>query len=303
VTQIRREVCAVVITYFPQRQCVDNLAALAPQVGELIVVDNGSSLESWQPVEAAARRLDVTLVRLGANRGIATALNEGLMFAKAHGYRWLATFDQDSRATPDMIREMLAALESHPCPRQVAVISACHIDPLYGFDFRYPVTDASGEGWRAVPFVMTSGNLIDVRTVSAAGGFEDSFFMDYVDIEFCLRLRRLGYQILEATRARLLHSLGRFELRRFLFRRLPVTNHSALRRYYITRNRLILWRRYWRREPLWFILDLYGFLYDCMVIVLYESGAGAKLSMLVRGLRDGWRRVGGPFRPECGGPS
>jgi glycosyltransferase involved in cell wall biosynthesis len=86
-----------------------NLAALAPQVGKLIIVDNGSSAESLEPVEAAAQRLGATVVHLGSTLGIATALNTGLRFAREQGFRWLATFDQDSQATTGMIEEMARA--------------------------------------------------------------------------------------------------------------------------------------------------------------------------------------------------
>src|ERR1700686_4316422 len=94
-------ICAVVVTYFPKLACVENLAALAPHVGKLLIVDNGSSVQTLEPVEVAAQRLDATVVRLGSNLGIAAALNVGLKLAREQGYRWLATFDQDSQATPE----------------------------------------------------------------------------------------------------------------------------------------------------------------------------------------------------------
>ena len=39
----RLEICAIVVTYFPKAGCADNLTALAPQVGHIVIVDNGSS--------------------------------------------------------------------------------------------------------------------------------------------------------------------------------------------------------------------------------------------------------------------
>lgn len=290
-------ICAVVVTYFPKLACAANLAALAPQVGKLLIVDNGSSSQTLEPVEAAAQPLDATVVRVGSNLGIAAALNVGLKLAREQGYRWLATFDQDSQATPGMIEEMVRALGSFSRPDVVGVITPCHVDRRSGVAHEEPRSEAADAGWRIITSAMTSGNLVNIEAASAVGGFDASLFIDYVDHEFCLRLRAHGYQILEATRARLLHSLGDIERRQFLFKRVTVTNHPTARRYYISRNRLMIWRGYWRREPHWVIRDIRGFVFETVYIVLYEKHAGAKLRMILRGLLDGTRGVRGAFDP------
>jgi rhamnosyltransferase len=289
----RAAICAVVVTYFPKAGCAENLAALAPQVGRLVIFDNGSSAESLAPVEAAAQQLGATLTRFTSNLGIATALNAGLRFAREHGFRWLATFDQDSRCTPGMIEEMTRVFESYPQPHKVAVITPYHVDRRLGFAIRERGTEAAGEDWRIIPTTMTSGNLLNVAIATAVGGFDDSLFIDYVDHEMCLRLRSHGYRILEASRARLLHSLGSIERRMLLFIRVTVTNQPVVRHYYRTRNRLIVWRQYWRREPVWAIRDIRRFLLETVCVALYERQVREKFPMILRGLRDGWRNVRG----------
>jgi rhamnosyltransferase len=292
------QVCAVVVTYFPDERCAENLEHLSPQVGDLLIVDNGSSTQSLEPVEIAAHRLRATIIRLGSNLGIAAALNVGLAYAREHGYQWLATFDQDSQATSGMIAEMFRVLSSFPGAGQVAVLAPCPIDEHLDVDLRYPGAQAVGTEWRVIPCAGTSGNLVNVQAASIVGGFDNSLFIDYVDFDFCLRLRRLGYQILEVTRARLLHSLGRMELRLLVFRRVPVTNHSALRRYYMSRNRLILWLQYWNRESAWVIRDVGWFLRETFYIVLFEAEVKAKIRMVVHGLIDGLKNVRGAYQPR-----
>jgi rhamnosyltransferase len=294
----RSDICAVVVTYFPKPESAENLAALAPQVGKLVIVDNGSSEESLGPVAVAGEQLGATIVRLGSNLGIATALNAGLTYAREHGFRWLATFDQDSRCTPGMIEEMSRAFASYPQPGKLVVISPRHIDKRLGRMVGERRGEVVGEGWRLVPSAMTSGNLVNVELAAAGGGFDDSLFIDCVDHEFCFRLRRQGYRILEATHATLLHSLGTMEYRRFLFRLITITNHPVVRRYYMSRNRLILWREYWRHEPFWVIRDIRRFVFDTAYVVLYEKQVRAKFPMILRGLRDGLRNVRGAYDPR-----
>jgi rhamnosyltransferase len=294
-TIARPKVCAVVVTYFPKPNCAENLAALAPQVAQLLIVDNGSSEQSLEPVQAAARRFGAVIVHLGNNLGIARALNVGLQFARDHDYEWLATLDQDSQATPRMIDEMFDALKSYPHPDRVAVVTPCHVDRKSGFIVRIPGVEASGVGWRIIPAAMTSGNLVNVKAASDTGGFDDSLFIDYVDVEFCLRLRSHGYRLLEATQAGLMHSLGSMERRLFIFTRVTVTNHPATRRYYITRNGLIIWRQYWKCEPKFVIRDIWAILKECMYVVLYEEQVKEKVSMIIKGIRDGLNDVRGPY--------
>ena len=293
----RSEICAVVVTYFPTAGCADNLAALAPQVGKVLVVDNGSDTATLESVEVAARRLGSTVVRLGSNQGVAAALNVGLELAREQGFRWLGTFDQDSQCTPGMIEEMARVLGSYREPDRVAIISPSYVDRTLGFTVRQGRSEASGEGWQILRTTMTSGNLVNVEIATAVGGFDASLFIDYVDHEFCLRLRSHGYRVVQATRATLLHSLGAMERRRFLFRLVAPTHHSAVRRYYQSRNRYLLWRQYWRHEVKWVAQDIRRFVFEAMYMVLYEKQSRAKLSMVLRGLRDGLRNVRGAFDP------
>jgi rhamnosyltransferase len=291
----RSNICAVIVTYFPKAGCADNLTALAPQVGHIVVVDNGSSAAAFEPVQAAVERLGASVIRLGSNLGIAAALNAGLRFAREQGFHWLATFDQDSQITPGMIESMAEALGSYPRPDEIAIVTPCHVDRRLGVTVRDRDNEARGADWRVIRSTMTSGNLLNVRIATAVGGFDDSLFIDYVDHELCLRLRRHGYRILEATRATLLHSLGAMERRLFLFKHVTVTNHPAVRHYYRARNRLIVWRLYRKYEPTWVIRDMRRFLFETMYVVLYEKEVGAKLPMIMRGLRDGIRDTRGPL--------
>jgi rhamnosyltransferase len=274
-----------------------SLAVLRPQVSELVVVDNGSPRELLDELSVCAAQAGATLLPLGSNRGIAHALNIGLQQAQARGCPWLATFDQDSLAAPAMLGDMLRAAASYPGGERVAVISPVHVEQRLGVSLGPRQAEREGPLWRVLPTVMTSGNLVDVAKVMALGGFEEDLFIDYVDHELCLRLRRNGYDVLEARQARLLHAVGETSAHPLGRRSLRVSNHSAARRYYISRNRLILWWRYARTEGAWVRRDMRGFVTELAGIVLHEQQPLAKLRMLARGVWDAVRGVRGPLAP------
>ena len=69
---------------------------------------------------------------------------------------------------------------------------------------------------------------------------DDQLFIDFVDLEWCVRARTKGYSVLGAPALRLTHKLGDAPVR--IFRR-AYPGHSALRHYYIFRNAIALIKR------------------------------------------------------------
>ena len=72
---------------------------------------------------------------------------------------------------------------------------------------------------------------------SAAGPFRSDFFIAFIDHEYCLRLRKLGYKVIIANVPLMVHALGApttpsFDNRVGKFT-LVLTNRYPLRRYYL----------------------------------------------------------------------
>lgn len=290
-------ICAVVVTYHPLAQYADNILALGPQVDKVLVVDNGSSEDALIPIRHSLAAIDGVLMPMGRNLGIGAALNVALRFATEHGFKWLATFDQDSRVTEGMIATMLSTLDEYAYRERVAIITPRHVDQRLRKIIQDRAFAGAGQGWRLLVTTLTSGNVVRVQAALDAGGFDEGLFIDYVDHEFCLRLRRSGHQVLEASNATLLHSLGRMQWRKILGLRIAVVNQPSTRRYYISRNRLIVWRNYWRSVPLWVMRDVRRFFSETLLILLFESDATGKLRMTLKGVKDALAGIRGPFDP------
>ena len=289
----RSDICAVVVTFFPPADVAQNLEAIAPQVATILVVDNASSESSLRPIHPVGAKIGATIACNRENTGLATALNVGLRFAREHGYRWLATFDQDGLASPDMMNKMIALVASYKEPERLALVTPLHVDRRLGLSYANRACLARGDNWRLLPTAMTSGNLVNVAAADSIGGFDGSLFIDYVDNDFCLRLRRKGYHVVEASDAVLWHSLGTTEMHRFLWKKVRTTNHSALRRYYSTRNGVITWRNNWRFDFRWIVGDIKRFFLICAYILLWEKQKNDKLIAIAHGLWDGVRNVRG----------
>jgi rhamnosyltransferase len=129
------------------------------------------------------------------------------------------------------------------------------------------------------------------------GPFLDELFVDQVDNEFCLRLHVAGFSVLEAGEAILAHRVG--NLRRH---RLPLpmytSNHSPVRRYYITRNRFYVGRMYRDQFPEYRRFELRQLAKEVLKILLYERQKLSKLHMMALGFRDYRRARLGPYSPQ-----
>jgi rhamnosyltransferase len=279
-------VCAIIVTFNPDAQLVANISALASQVAEIVIVDNASRPEGLQIVAEAARQSVVSVIHQTENVGIAAALNIGVGFAVKRDCPWVVTFDQDSSAPAGFVPELLNAWHTCPFHSDVALISPRYRDRYTGKVASYAAAQNSGRVGEVMT-TITSGNLVRSDVFAVVGLFEESFFMDCVDHEFCLRLRSKGFRLIEAPEAILEHSLGRMELHAIAGRQFKTFNHSPLRRYYNARNRILVYRRYGGSFPGWVWGDLGNFMREIGGIVIFEQQKIAKLAAICRGLIDG----------------
>jgi rhamnosyltransferase len=266
-------VAGTVVLYHPGPEVVENVRSWSGQVEIIFVVDNSEdeASEVLAPISVMEK---VVLIRNGRNEGVARALNIGAEKAVAGGYDYLLTMDQDSSAAPDMVEKMLA------CPGEsgggrVGMLSPFHVTTPEGAP---PVGVASQE----VMTPMTSGCLLYLAAFAEVGPFREDFFIDFVDNEYCLRLRRHGFRVLRANEALLRHRVG--DTRKF--GPFIATNHSPLRRYYKTRNRFRVFCDYFRDFPGHCLFDMIRLAKEIGSILLFEQDKFAKLEMMWRGWCD-----------------
>ena len=266
---------AVVVLFQPPATVLENVASYAGQVSAVFAIDNTPEPDAG--FVAALREVPgLTYIANGANLGIATALNIGARAARDAGFAWVLTMDQDSTATPGMVGRLMACALG--ASGRVGLVSPVHRQ--VGGVEREVSRDC-----HEVLTAMTSGNIVDVAALESVGWFMDDLFIDQVDNEICLRFWRQGFRVLEAGDADLVHRVGDVRKHRFPYPAYS-SNHSAIRRYYIARNRLWVGRMYASDHPEFGRFERAQLRKDILKIVLYEREKGRKLAMIWRGWRD-----------------
>jgi rhamnosyltransferase len=291
-----KDVCAIVVTYHPDSDAPARIGRVLRQVGELVVVDNGSDEAELTTLRALAANPLVTLVLNSANLGVARALNIGIQRALTLGFTWALLLDQDSGIDDDMVTTLFSVHAAYPDRDRLAVIGAGFRDvnlPLQG-----PNAETPGDGWDEAESVITSGSLISLKVHAVVGAFRDEFFIDYVDTEYCFRARAKGFRVIRTRKPIMSHAIGAITRHNVLWMNKWTFNHSAERRYYIARNDTVLLREYGHYVlGLWALKSFGRCVRLCKRIALYEQMKTRKMAAVAQGWWDGVRGHMGP-RPH-----
>ena len=284
-------VAAVFVSYECGAELVENVRLLGPQVDLVVVVDNGSAAPSGPHLLELEQSGAARVIRLGRNHGIARALNEGMRHAAEAGCDWVVTMDQDSRPDAHLVADLLRDVDAHAGAKPIAIVAPL----IYGAEDRLLIQGwagaegagaASPQAAHEVVTCMTSGALTRTAWWSRLGGFDEGFFIDYVDTDYCLRCLAAGAVVLQSFRASLFHHLGNRRSHRIGRVRFSATHHSAFRRYFITRNRILTWRRFARAQPRYVLDDAKGFVVESAKILLVEDDKWNKARATLRGAAD-----------------
>jgi rhamnosyltransferase len=277
-----QSVCTVIVTYHPSAGMLKNMRNVLAQVQGLVVVDNGSNPDELELLHLASREFNFQLIENGENLGVAEALNQGMRWAKNHGYCWVIFFDQDSKITDGFIAWMFAVLRTHPEGERVASIYPTYVDPDTGIDLAVPRTKDGSP-----MFPMTSGSLMPMWIFDKIGSFASEYFIDLVDWEYCFRIRAAGFLVADSRQAKLLHSPGNPSTITILGRTFLHTQHNALRRYYISRNSIAFYRKYLCSFPRWVLKAVYWQLHETAICLIVDENRGCQFRSLLLGTWDG----------------
>ena len=237
----------------------------------LVIVDN--SPRKHEPfLEMQSRSGKVVYLHDGINKGISVGLNMGAAEALRRGCEWLLTMDQDSSFKPGALEELLRFPAGQ---ERLGIVSPWH--NVVGVDDTPPAGRYSETG-----YVPTSGNVVSLKAYLAVGPFSEKLFIDYVDHEYCLRLKVRGFRICIIHDAELLHAHGKVTSKRFLGKTVYLTHHSPLRRQYMTRNRLYVIKNY----PAYLPESMVKWIKELFLLFLFEENRMKNMASIAKGLLD-----------------
>jgi rhamnosyltransferase len=271
------KIAGCVVLYHPNSTVLSNIDSYYNNIDYLIVVDNSTTSDTSLINELNSFFPNTVYLFLNQNAGIAAALNIACKIAVEKGYNWLLTMDQDSNFKDNQLSEMISNIPiiTSQFP-DVGIITPQHVlheQHIPKVSAKYTVRNIA----------MTSGNLLNLYAFKECGPFNEKLFMDFVDYEYCLRLRKSNYKIIQDNAIHLNHSLGNYKIRKFFKQK--IGNHNAQRRYYMTRNSLYVAFKYLRQDRNFFLLALWNIVFwSPFIIVSFEKNKLSKLKSIYKGV-------------------
>lgn len=290
------KVAAIIVSYNPDKNLLDSVNLLISQVEKIIIVDNGSIEEKRKDI-SSIKDIDnerIEIIFNEENLGIATALNIGVREALKQGFNWILTMDQDSKASKDMVEKMFEVYNNIDEKERKSILS---IFPNF-VDKRIQSIEENSvmNTYEYVDADITSGNLVNAEVFDKVGFFDDSLFIDLVDTDFCMRLNEKNIKMIKVRDAILYHSLGESQSVKSILGKFNTSNHSALRRYYMTRNRFYIWERYKDLNSFTLNRDKKLFKKEFIKIILGEKDKVNKIKMVFKGYKDYKKGVRGKLK-------
>lgn len=271
-------ILAVIVTYNPDiKRLLENINSIKNQVNQILIVDNNS--KNIEKIKQIITSKNIIFLSNQTNQGIAKALNQSLDYAIENKYKYLLTLDQDSISKNRMVHELKKGFRYD---NNVGIVSP----KIYDINTKKIMSKDIEQEFQEIETTITSGSLCDVKKIHLIGKFDENLFIDCVDFEICLRMKKNGYKTLLAKNIVLNHEVGKSVIKKILGIKFVITNHTPFRIYYIFRNNIYINEIYYKKNTKKYINNYLKLVKKVIGILLYEKEVKLKLKEVINGCID-----------------
>ena len=272
----KNKIVAIVITYFPNiNDTIDNIKQYIPYVDKLII---------WENTPVKARKIHsiiipdyaekISYMSTDKNEGIAFPINKCIEWGKKNGYSHILTMDQDSywENFVDFVKNISifegAGNQSVMTPN----INHRYEDNLSLFEKES---------------FITSGTLFPLSVITRIGNFNETLFVDGVDLDYSLRVIKNEIKIMVFPSSHLIQHFG--DPTQSQYFKFTTSNYSAERTQNIVKNHLLIYRKYkifltLQQKKMIYRSYIFGRLFK---VILSEKNKTSKIIAILKGTYKG----------------
>lgn len=286
------KVGAIIVTFNPKIISLSKLIdTLKQQAVEIIIIDNNS--ENREELDAIQH---IYLEYLPQNMGIATAQNVGIKRVIALDVDYVVFFDQDSEVDSNFIENIMRSYMQvkNTIDPMISMIGPKLLNikenyyykmyKLNNFGFKKNIDISNIIIPQRVDCLISSGSFLSLDRLKKVGEMKDSYFIDYVDIEWSFRHLSQGYHLYVAHNVTMKHQIGDETISVLFGKR--ITIHSAIRRYYRLRNSFFLLKE--KHVPKTYAINeiFYGLIYQFLIIIFYNKNRMDQIKSFLKAVKD-----------------
>jgi len=198
-------------------ECIASLNDNSYERNTILVLDNQSSDGSVEAIHA--RFPQVKIIDLETNRGYAGNNNVGIAYALDQGADWIFVLNEDTVLAPDSLEMLVKAGESDP---EIGIVGPM----VYHYHTPDVIQSAGGvlgPYWDSihlgrdqkdrgqyseiheVEWISGCAILLRREAILQAGSIDERFFYFWEETEWCIRIRRANWKIINVPQAKLWH--------------------------------------------------------------------------------------------------
>jgi rhamnosyltransferase len=229
---------------------------------------------------------NITVISNGNNDGLSVAFNTIFTYYsdnKQCTADYVCLLDQDSRMSKSSIQELMEIIEG-----QTVGNTAVYAPRI---DYDNEEKEAIKEGLTSVDWVISSGSFIRLDLLKTIGYFDENYFIDRIDFDFCFKVCLHGFKIKVIESVKLKQQLGHS---RKLFG-IKFFEHSPLRNYYMARNRIYFYQKYQNHFNFVYFKVVIVSIKHILKVLLLDSSKFKKLQFISRGFTDAFKKRMGKF--------
>lgn len=275
-------ILAGIVLYNPNLDRLrENIMSITKQVDKIIFVDNStiSSIDRNKMINLLLKDSQYVYIDNKCNFGIAKALNQIMKYAYNNDYEWVLTLDQDTICPQNLINGYKQYLNLPDigiiCPK------------IKDRNFEFENNELGKTDF--VEYCITSASLTSTKIWKKIGGFSEELFIDYVDFDYCLNLKKNDYKILRVNTVEILHEIGHAKTYHILGKEILTFNHPPIRNYYIVRNKLVCAYKY--KDIVNVNKEKKEVLTHVLRVVFLENNKIKNIRCLYKGILDGKKMI------------
>ncbi len=221
--------------------CYDHIKRSSHRNWAFVVVDNDSADDSLKHLKVSDPRFH--LIASPENLGFAGGCNLGIAEASKLGAEYIYLLNNDAFVTPDCLTELV---EASAIQGDAAVLGTTirydygnalqfwgsKTSPIFGLPLKFRSSEENyrrAEKFVESEFIIGASLFTTAKIFDAVGGFDERFFLNYEETDWCFRAKRLGFPS-RVVKSALVHHKGGASIG---------DARGPLQTYFIRRNRVL----------------------------------------------------------------
>lgn len=272
-------ILGIVITYKPNiGLMIKNIERYVTNIDTLIIWINTPSMSMNDFANLFCDKYyfkKLILMGDNVNRGLSYPLNYARKYAIDNCYDYLLTMDQDSYIVNfDYYINTIEKYDNHNCIYCMRIND--DVDYSNECDENYDL--------------INSGSIYGILALQKIGTFNELFFVDGIDTEYCIRAILCNIKIYMINNAKIIQSFGDHREYNIWGKKYVISNYSYRRLYGIIFSNVVMFREFpikWKMYILKRLSYLWG-LNLLLKILVYESDKIIKIKAILKGYKDGF---------------